>query len=255
MPEARRHKWINKWLRNLYIETLNNNVSDVSLTLYFKHYIQIQKWLGLSKFIPQKPQGKREWLEFISDTFHIHQKQTGLGLSEADLLPHVIKGDSDKPWKPQLSYKVALDNLRSAFNVGSIFRLMDAVGFESVEMSEKTPGKENLQVQKTAMSSADWIPQQKSECLAKALSEYQQSGYQIIGVETVKGSTSYLDFPWPKKGIVVVGNEEYGLSTDVLKTCQHYVHLPMSGKKNSINVANAFAVVAFHICSLKRQLP
>lgn len=255
MPESRRHKWINKWLRAFYIDIQNNQISDASLNLFLQNYIQIQKWLGFSNLPLTKPKDKREWLELISNTFHTHQKLTGLGLSESNLLPKIITGDSDKPWKPKLLYKVALDNLRSAFNVGSIFRLIDAVGFESVVMSEKTPGKENLQVKKTAMSSSEWVPEEKGLDLANTLEKQKLNGYHIIGVETVKGSTSYLDFPWPKKGIVVVGNEEYGLSNNVLKTCQNYVHLPMSGKKNSINVANAFAVVAFHICSLKLKYP
>jgi len=140
--------------------------------------------------------------------------------------------------------------MRSAFNVGSIVRVVDAVGFESVMLSSATPGKEIGQVRKTAMGCTEWIPQTKHKDLGKALIRAKEEAYSVIGIETVEDSFSYAEYPWPGKGIVVLGNEEYGITEDVMQACDDFVHLPMSGNKNSVNVANAFAVIAFHISNI-----
>ncbi len=255
-PPARRHKLVNSWLKKIYLSLLDNSISDISLELFCKHYKQALSWFDESITPPEKASDRQQWIEFISDRYHFHRKKSGIGISEHDLLPRIIKGDRDidTPWEPSIQYKVALDNLRSAFNVGSIFRLIDAVGFESVVMGGNTPGKGHNQVHKAAMGATEWIPEEKSKNLAETLNQYKADDYLITGIETVADSESYLEFPWPKKSIVVLGNEEYGLSRDVIKTCDQFVHLPMIGKKNSINVANAFAVIAFHISSIQMRL-
>ena len=253
LPAARQHKWIANWLREIYIALIAEEINDASLKLVIKNLEQLRTWIGFSGADVGRLENRKMWLEFISEAFHEHQKATGLGLAEHDLLPNVLKGDAftGQPWIPRIPYRVALDNLRSAFNVGSIMRLLDATGFESVTMTLKTPGLENRQVEKTAMGAAGWIPQIKTERMPADLTDLKDRGYRIIGVETVEDSASYLNYPWPQQGVVVMGNEEYGISESVLHTCDDFVHIPMAGHKNSINVANAFAVIAFHICALK----
>lgn len=253
LPPARQHKWVAKWLKDVYSGLVSGTTSDAALEITFQNLAQLHVWMSIpSPSDAAPPEDRRGWIEFIADAFHEHQKMTGLGLSEPDLLPNVLTGDkaSDKPWEPEIPYRVALDNLRSAFNVGSIFRLIDGAGFESILMSKKTPGPETRQVQKTAMGATKWIPGVKTDDLSSELMTLKDSGYHIIGLETVDGSENYRSYPWPRRGVVVVGNEEYGITGDALKACDDCVHIPMSGNKNSINVANAFAVVAFHICAL-----
>lgn len=254
LPSARRHKWIAIWLRKNYEELLEKQFNDKNLDTFFDNYKRIKSWLNEPTASLEKPTSYGKWLELISACFHEHQKKTGKGLAESNFLPKVSRGDrtQEGPWNPSMPYRVALDNMRSAFNVGSIIRLVDAVGFESILLSNSTPGKENDQVKKTAMSCAEWIPQTKHKNLAYALNQAKEDDYSIIGIETIPNSFSYSKYPWPKKGIVVMGNEEYGISEEVMKACDDFVHLPMSGIKNSINVANAFAVIAFHLCTIRR---
>ena len=253
LPSARQHKWIAIWLRRNYEDLLAHKYSEESLERLFDTYALIKSWLNEPAASTKKPTSYRKWLEFLSNCFHEHQKKSGKGLAEANFLPKVAKGDRRcrGPWKPVLSYRVALDGIRSAFNVGSILRVVDAVGFESAMLSLNTPGKENLQVRKTAMGCADWIPQKKYKNLSRALKGIKSAGYAVIGVETIPQSMSYAQFPWPAKSVVVVGNEEYGISEDVMKVCDNFVHLPMSGIKNSVNVANAFSAIAFHVHETK----
>ncbi len=254
MPLARRHKWVAIWLRKNYEELLEKKYSGKDLDRLFESYKTVKSWLRESPSLIKKPANSRKWLEFVSECFHEHQKKSGKGLAEANLLPKVSRGDriQKDSWRPRIPYRVAVDNIRSAFNVGSIIRVVDAVGFESILLSGNTPGKENGQVRKTAMGCAEWIPQRKYKSLVYALKRAKKAGYAVIGIETIPDSLSYAEYPWPEKGIVVLGNEEYGITEDVMKACDDFVHLPMSGLKNSVNVANAFAVIAFH---LSNQLP
>lgn len=257
MPVARRHKWVADWLRKIYADILESRCSEKSLELFFADYMKIRAWLQAPVDSARKPESHRKWLEFVSQGFHEHLKLSGKGLSEANFLPRVSRGDSASggPWKPSVNYRVAMDNIRSAFNVGSVLRVADAVGFESVLLSAKTPGNGHLQVVKTSMGCAGWIPQKRYARLHAALGRAKREGYSVIGIETVPESSAYTEFPWPDKGIVVLGNEEYGISEDVLRACDDFVHLPMRGFKNSVNVANAFSVVAFHIAAIRGLHP
>ena len=254
MPVARRHKWVALWCRRLYIESAGGSLHPDSLAHCCRLYRRIQNWLQEPTAEIRPDADSSYWTEFFSDRFHHHRRKSGVGISEGDLLPHVRTKDKPAPdrWQPSIRYKVALDNLRSAHNVGSIYRTLDAVGFEGAIVGGSTPGKGNSQVERAAMNSTQWIPQEKAERLAERLADHKKMGYRIVGVETVESSQSYRDALWPEKGVVALGNEEYGLSRDCLKVCDRFVHIPMHGFKNSINVANAFAVVAFHI---RCQLP
>ncbi|MEJ2111614.1 MAG: hypothetical protein P8Z37_17235, partial [Acidobacteriota bacterium] len=161
LPIARRHKWVATWLRSNYSQVLAKEFRDKSLDRFFAKYLKIRSWLNLPVEPIKKPANDRKWLEFISEHFHEHRKLSGKGLSEANFLPEVSRGDRvhKGPWKPGIPYRAALDSMRSAFNVGSIVRVIDAVGFESVLLSDNTPGFENGQVVKTAMGCTRWVPQ------------------------------------------------------------------------------------------------
>ncbi len=248
-PQARQHKLVAQWLKSLYLELIDTRFSPLQLKAFRKSYTRVLLWLNDSKIEWNEQMSKEEWTEFFADQYHYHKKLSGIGIAEHNLLPRVQKGDriEDYEWNPKLNYKVALDNLRSAFNVGSIFRTTDATGLESVIIGGTTPGIENQQVVKTAMSCTEWIPQESALDLSTALNVHKENGYTIIGLETVDGSQTHWQFNWPEKGVVVLGNEEYGISQKVLQCCDSFVHLPMQGKKNSVNVANAFAVIAFQI--------
>ena len=251
MPEARRHKWVALWFRELYLELGNGLFRPNSTAQCIELYRRVLNWLDEPAIKVRSTTEIPYWIEFFANRYHYHQRKTEMGISEGDLLPHIRTGDRPEPenWVPVVKYRVALDNLRSAHNVGSIFRTSDAAGFESVVVGGNTPGKGHSQVEKAAMHSTRWIPQESAEHLATQLATYRKQGYRIIGIETALSSESYWKTTWPKQAVIVMGNEEYGLSQDCLRICDQFVHIPMHGHKNSINVANAFAVIAFHICS------
>ena len=255
-PPARQHKLVSQWLKSIYLSLLEQDPSTTQLDSFKSDYDRVLQWLGESTFKWTFEYTGKQWIELVANQYHHHKKQSGIGLAEHNLLPKVQQGDdvSNLEWQPAIPYKVALDNIRSAFNVGSIFRTVDAAGWDSVLVGGTTPGHENQQVVKTAMGCTQWIPQESTDHLADILMKEKKAGYTVIGLETVEDSQNHLEFEWPEKGIVVLGNEEYGISQSTMQACDRFVHLPMQGKKNSVNVANAFAIISFHISFNSHQI-
>lgn len=244
------HKWVIKWLSSFYQQLITNRINPESIPLFASDYERILEWMGIT--FKEKPASleNRAWVEFVSDAIHFHRVKTGASPKDHDLLDNtlinVTNNDASKKKITTLDYHIAIDRFRSLFNVGAIFRICDAAGFRSVILGN-TPGNEHSSVQKTSMGTSSWVNSEKTDDLATTLIEKKNKGYSIIGIETMDSAEQYTIFDWPKKAVVVLGNEEYGISRHVLKTCDKFVHIPMFGKKNSINVANAASVIMFHI--------
>ncbi|MFH1153245.1 MAG: TrmH family RNA methyltransferase [Pseudomonadota bacterium] len=245
-----RHQWIIRWLSEQYQHLLTNRMSPRGRDLMFTTYCRVLGWMNHPLPQAPEPHDDRAWRAFISDAVNAHRLATGIRPRDPDLLLEVDYGDRNTtgPFVPCFDYHLALDGFRSLFNVGSVFRICDSAGFRSVILGN-IPDSSNPVVMKTSMGSAAWVPQSRTHDLAGTLLDMKSSGYTAIGLETVRSSTPYLDFDWPLRGIIVLGNEEYGLSSHVLGVCDAIVHIPMFGKKNSINVACAASVIALHVAT------
>jgi len=109
-----------------------------------------------------------------------------------------------------------------------------------------TPPLTHPKVKKTSLGAETWIPEERTEDLVDHLRQKQAQGYALIGLERAENSIQLQDFIWPVKGVILLGNEEYGLSHALLELADHLVALPMEGRKNSLNVATALSGAAFH---------
>lgn len=253
-----RHKWLIKWLTELYQGLITNRIATDELHGHITIYNTVLTWMDQPCRHPPNHE-KRTLLEFVSNAIHAHRVASGFIPKDHDLLPEVILNDTPSAPAGKISksasqnsfqsdYHLALDGLRSLFNVGSIFRTCDAAGFGSIILGN-TPVKDHPTVLKTSMGASGWVPCTQPQDLADALITLKtEKEYPIIGVETVEGSTPHHSFHWPKKAVIVLGNEEYGISSHVMRICDDFVHIPMAGRKNSINVGCATAVIAFHVC-------
>lgn len=172
----------------------------------------------------------------IADRYHEHLKKAHIQTREHNLLPNVSTEDR-KQATPPLNWTVYLDNLRSAFNVGSIIRTTEAFSLGRVVFGKSCPGLECKQVKDASMQTHDWIE-------TKHIDNIEKLPRPIIALETVKNASPQHEYPFPKEGTLVLGNEEYGCSDDVLKAADAIISIPLYGKKNSLNVANAFSIVA-----------
>ncbi|MCP3944275.1 MAG: RNA methyltransferase [Desulfobacteraceae bacterium] len=245
LSEKNRHRHIIDWLSAFYQKLAANRIKKTVFDDFCSRYETILKWTNLP--LPLRPdQGTRPQIEYISNAIQSHRLASGITLRDDTLLEPTTFQDrtTSTIQLPDMEYQVALDGLRSLFNVGSIFRTCDATGVRTLILGN-TLGKEHPQVQKTAMGAQEWVPQEKTSDLAKTLVTKKEQGFRIIGMETVPGSIPCHKFAWPSKCVVVFGNEEYGISSHVMPVLDDIVHIPMFGKKNSLNVANAMATVLF----------
>ncbi|MEN8212503.1 MAG: TrmH family RNA methyltransferase [Thermodesulfobacteriota bacterium] len=242
-----RQKHIIQWLSGFYNKLTTNRVNKVSLDYFTEQYNQVLSWIGMQAFIRPEADITRLWIEAVSDRVHFHRSCTGKPIRDYDLLEKIQTRDSEYSRDSMnINCHIALDGMRSLFNTGSIFRTCEAAGFNSIILGN-TQGKEHPGVQKTAMGAHKWIEQEKTSDLAQNLLDKKENGFQIVGVETMEGSFAFNDFAWQRKTILVFGNEEYGISSHVMAVCDEIVHIPMFGRKNSLNVANAVSVICFHI--------
>ncbi len=138
-----------------------------------------------------------------------------------------------------------VDNMRSAFNVGSIFRTADTLGAQKVWLTGYTPTPHQLQVEKAALGAAlilDW----QTCAFTEAIESLKKNNYYIVALET---SAKALDisFPFTEKQPVafVVGNERFGLDKEQLAMCNEIRRIPVYGIKNSLNAATAAAIAGY----------
>ncbi len=162
--------------------------------------------------------------------------------TDADFL---VETDTPTTKAPRRPIYFILDNLRSAFNVGSIFRLADSVGAMEMALCGYTPRPEQSQVKKTAMRADQFVAQKFFERAESAVSHYRSEGIKIIALETGKDSKNIFAAPMPSPVAFLLGNERFGLDHSLLSQVDEVRSIPMYGIKNSLNVGQAAAVAAF----------
>jgi tRNA G18 (ribose-2'-O)-methylase SpoU len=146
---------------------------------------------------------------------------------------------------PRHPVTVILDNLRSAFNVGSIVRTADCARIEQVIFCGITAHPPNPKVIKTAMGTLDYVPWEYIKTTTEAVERCRKRGHKVICLEVTDISKPYHRIEYPKPLCLVVGNEALGISREILEMADEIVEIPMRGFKNSVNVAVAFGIVAF----------
>lgn len=148
------------------------------------------------------------------------------------------------------SISVILDNIRSVFNVGSLFRTSDAVGVKELYLCGITPSpNEHADIQKTALGAELSVPwQYHPNALNLALTLHEQ-GYHLIALESAPQAVPLYQFRIDDKDqrpiILIIGNERAGVDPGVMEICESVIALPMLGEKRSLNVAVAFAAAAY----------
>lgn len=156
---------------------------------------------------------------------------------------------SKKPLKTIL----ILPDIRSAHNVGSIFRTADAVGVSQVYLCGYTPrpidkfGRAQKEIAKTALGGEKTIPWVYEKSLSKVITSLKKDGFTIAAIEQSETSVDYKKFKVPEKIALIVGNEVKGLPKSVLDKCDVTIEIPMKGEKESLNVGVAAGVVLFRV--------
>ncbi len=146
-----------------------------------------------------------------------------------------------------------LDNIRSAWNVGSAMRTADALASEVIMVgyTSRPIGKTKDLIKKTAIGAEETVPWHHFESSAEVFEAYPDALF--IAIEISESSQSIFEFiktnPFEidREIILWFGNEIHGVSEQVMRQCHHVLHLPMKGQKESINVATSIAAAGYLI--------
>jgi tRNA G18 (ribose-2'-O)-methylase SpoU len=139
------------------------------------------------------------------------------------------------------------ENIRSLYNVGSIFRTSDGAGIEKLYLCGYTGYPPRPEIDKTALGSAESVPWVRCPNQFEVLLELRKRGYRMVALEHTAGSVPYTDARYEFPLCLVVGNEVNGISDELLALCDMAVDIPMFGMKQSLNVSVAYGIAAYHI--------
>ncbi|MEW6749895.1 MAG: TrmH family RNA methyltransferase [Candidatus Latescibacterota bacterium] len=148
---------------------------------------------------------------------------------------------------PKHPLYLLLDQLRSAFNVGSIYRTADAARLAAVLTCGYTAHPPHPKLAKTALGTQALVATEHFASGAEAVEALHRRGVPVWAVETTSRSQRHTEVVYPQPLALVLGNEALGVSRPVLNRCDALVEIPMYGYKNSLNVASAAAVVVFEV--------
>lgn len=137
---------------------------------------------------------------------------------------------------------IILENIRSLNNVWAIFRTADGAGFDRVALVGYTPTPPREEISKTALWAENFVPWEYFVDIKDAIEHYKNQGCTIIILEKNTLSTNLFEIQKPHLVALVVWNELEGVSEIAQKMADHICHLPMLGKKESLNVAVAAGV-------------
>lgn len=143
---------------------------------------------------------------------------------------------------------VVLDDVRSLYNVGSVFRTADAYRVERVILCGITATPPNAEIHKTALGAEFTVDWQQMSAI-DAVERLRAEGYTVLAVEQAENSVSLYDFvpEKTKKYAVVLGNEVKGVQQAVIDRCHACLELPQFGTKHSLNVSVTAGIVIWEI--------
>lgn len=187
-------------------------------------------------------------LKLCNHTRHALLAAIGTFPAEWDLIASESETPSSRSFFPGVS--VYAEDIRSPFNLGSIFRTAEAFGAEKVMISPLCVPPEHSRARRSAMGCIDYLPWERISL--EALS----SSIPVFALET--GGTPIDEFDFPPQGIALIGSEELGLSSEALARATYgRVSIPMTGIKASLNVGVAFGILmqgwtSYLACSLSK---
>lgn len=143
---------------------------------------------------------------------------------------------------------IVLDNLRSAFNVGSIFRSADGAGsVKKIYLCGITTDIDNPKLEKTALGAIDLIPSEHYDSTQDAIDEIKEQGLPIYAVELTKDAENFQEIKYPNNLALIFGHEKKGVNIDILSKVDGKIYVPMRGLKESLNVANCASIILYEI--------
>ena len=149
---------------------------------------------------------------------------------------------------------VAAD-IESGVNVGSIFRIADAMGVAKLYLTGRSPVPPSPKIRKTSRATEKAVAHEYCEQATEVIAKLKAEGYVIVSLEVTTRSTDIRGFDARafEKLALIVGSENHGVSQALLAASDHTLHIPMFGQNSSLNLATACAIAVFEIA--RRFMP
>jgi tRNA G18 (ribose-2'-O)-methylase SpoU len=134
-------------------------------------------------------------------------------------------------------------------NVGSFFRIADALGVEKIYLTGKSVTPPNLKIKKTSRSTEKYVPYEYQKNALEVVRALKESGYKIVSLEISSASINIEDFTVSggEKICLILGSENSGICQRLLDASDVTIHIPMLGNNSSMNVANACSIATYEI--------
>ena len=151
---------------------------------------------------------------------------------------------------------VILPDIRSTFNVGSIFRTSDSLGINEIILCGTTPapidrfGRERKDIAKVSLGAEKSVTWKYEENTINVIKKLKKEGYQIIAIEQSLKSIDYKKVRIKKPVVFIVGNEVDGINKNILKLVDIIAEIPMKGEKESLNVSVSFGIALYRMLNI-----
>lgn len=142
---------------------------------------------------------------------------------------------------------IVLDRVYDTFNIGSFFRLADALGLEKLYLCGPVVTPPNLKIHRASIGTWKWVPWEHSYSTTQVVKHLKANGYELVGCEQNRTSKVYYDTKYSKKIALVLGNETDGISPEVSALLDQTIEIPMFGVNRSMNVLVAGSILSNHI--------
>lgn len=142
---------------------------------------------------------------------------------------------------------VILDDIRSLYNVGAIFRTSDAVLAEKIYLCGITGQPKRKEIDKTALGACEVVPWEYMSSAEETALKLKEKGVKICALELTDSPQIFNETVYPFPLAIVLGNEVNGISDNVMTHVDMSVSIPMLGRANSLNVATAYGIMAYEI--------
>jgi len=158
-------------------------------------------------------------------------------------------GESQKISKgsPKNPLVLVLDNVLDTYNIGSFFRLADALGVQKIYLCGSIVTPPNIKIHRASIGTWKFVDWENPPSAADCLRQLKKAGYQIIACEQTPQSVNYQKTKYCFPLALVVGSESNGISPESLKLADQTVEIPLYGINKSLNVLIAAAVIGYHL--------
>lgn len=144
---------------------------------------------------------------------------------------------------------LVLDNVLDTYNIGSFFRLADALAVEKICLCGPVVTPPNIKIHRASIGTWKWVPWEQYKTTKECILELKKQGYQIVACEQTKNSVNYQKAKYKFPIAIIAGSESFGIPKEILNLADKTVEIPMYGINISLNVLVATSIISFDAIS------